>query len=275
MESKDFDKAIIDYLYGEMDQTEKKDFEHRLAKEPALMREVEALKSIRKDLGILEDKEVMEPFSIWGHSRSGMAQAGNHGRSILLKPIVVIAASLVLLMLVGFATNFSLSLNKQGLQVSFLKPEKSGEQSVLTEEDVKKMLAEEIQKNYTQLVVRMDETGDVANQRLAKLEQSAQETQNFNRQIITKQDLDHFIAELEDRNGLLLQEYLSQASSQQQAYFKTMLTQFSEYLQDQRVEDLNMIQLELLQLNYTQTQQKLATDEVLAGIITKVNNRQN
>jgi hypothetical protein len=80
---------------------------------------------------------------------------------------------------------------------------------------------------------------------------------------------------MEDRNGLLLQEYLSQASSQQQAYFKTMLTQFSEYLQDQRVEDLNMIQSELLQLNYTQTQQKIATEEVLAGLITKVNKKQN
>jgi hypothetical protein len=190
-----------------------------------------------------------------------------------LRPVTAIAASLVLLMIVGFATNFSLSLNKEGLHIGFQKAEETGSQPSLTEIDVQRMLSEEIQKNNSKLIASMD--GNATSSRLAKLEKSIEETKKLNEQIITKDDLNQFFTDMEDRNGLLLQEYLSQASSQQQAYFKTMLTQFSEYLQDQRVEDLNMIQSELLQLNYTQTQQKIATDEVLAGLITKVNKKQN
>lgn len=273
MESKDFNKAIIDYLYGEMDHSEKKEFEQQMGSDPDLIKEINALKSIRRDLNMLEDKEVMEPFSIWGHTRTGRNGSRNKRKSILLRPVTAIAASLVLLMLVGFATNFSLSLNKEGLHIGFQKAEETGSQPSLTEIDVQRMLSEEIQKNNSKLIASMD--GNATSSRLAKLEKSIEETKKLNEQIITKDDLNQFFTDMEDRNGLLLQEYLSQASSQQQAYFKTMLTQFSEYLQDQRVEDLNMIQSELLQLNYTQTQQKIATDEVLAGLITKVNKKQN
>ena len=113
MESKDFNQAIIDYLYGEMDHSELKAFEKQIADDPALRKEVESLKSVRGELGRLEDKEVMEPFSIWGHTRTGRMSSGKQPKSILLKPITAIAASLILLMLVGFATNFSLSLNKE------------------------------------------------------------------------------------------------------------------------------------------------------------------
>lgn len=273
MKSKEYYKAIIDYLYGEMDHSEKKEFEQQMASDPDLMKEINALKSIRRDLNMLEDKEVMEPFSIWGHTRTGRIRSKNQRKSILLRPITAIAASLVLLMLVGFATNFSLSLDREGLHIGFQKAEETGNQPSLTEIDVQRMLSEEIQKNNNLLLARMD--GNTTSSRLSKLEKSIQETQKLNDQMITKEDLDQFVTDLEDRNGMLLQEYLLQASSQQQAYFKTMLTQFSEYLQDQRVEDLNMIQSELLQLNYTQTQQKIATDEVLAGLITKVNKKQN
>lgn len=275
MESKDLNKAIIDYLYGEMDHSEKKEFEKQMDSDPDLMKEIKALESVRGDLSMLEDKEVMEPFSIWGHTRTGRVGSMNQRKSILLRPITAIAASLVLLMLVGFATNFSLSLNKDGLHISFQKAEETGSQPTLTELDVKRILSEEIQENNNGLLASMDASGNATSSRLSKLEKSIQETQKLNDQMITKADLDQFVTDMEDRNSLLLQEYLSQASSQQQAYFKTMLTQFSDYLQDQRVEDLNMIQSELLQLNYTQTQQKLATDEVLAGLITKVNKKQN
>lgn len=273
MEPRDFNKSIIDYLYGEMGHAEKKEFEQQMAGDPDLMKEIAALKSIRGDLSVLEDKEVMEPFSIWGHTRTGRIRSGNQRKPILLKPITAIAASLVLMMLVGFATNFSLSLNKDGLHLGFDKARDTGSQPSLTEMEVQRMLSEEIQKNNNLLLASMD--GNATSSRLSKLEKSIKETQDLNKEMITKKYLDQFVTDMEDRNGLLLQEYLSQASSQQQAYFKTMLTQFSEYLQDQRVEDLNMIQSELLQLNYTQTQQKIATEEVLAGLITKVNKKQN
>jgi hypothetical protein len=72
MESKDFNKSIIDYLYGEMGHAEKKEFEQQMGWRSRFDEgNCNALKSIRRDLSVLEDKEVMEPFSIWGHTRTG------------------------------------------------------------------------------------------------------------------------------------------------------------------------------------------------------------
>lgn len=275
MESQDFNNKLIDYLYGEMSADEKKEFEARLTEDPELQKELETLQSTREDLSQLEDKEVMEPFSIWGHTKSGWMGNNNNKRAIMLRPITAIAASLIILMVVGFATDFSLRINKEGFQMGFHKTEGSSNKPSITEDDVKRILAQEIEKNNEQIFANLHQTQNTINSKLASLEAVADQSKNTNNQSITSNDLNEFFVNVQSKNAKLLEDYLNQSSQQQQQYFKTMLTQFNEYLQEQRTEDLNFVQSEILQVKYSQKQQKNETDQVLAGLISTVSQSQN
>jgi len=275
MESQDLNRKLIDYLYGEMNNSEKKEFEELLKKDSELRKEMEELQKMRSDLSLLEEKEVMEPFSIWGGTKSNWLKGRERRQSIMLNPITAIAASLVLLMFVGYATNFSVSINSSGFQLSFNKTERSENPANITEDDVKRILARELDQNNHKIQTDLDETRELFNSKLAVLENTIDDSRNKENQEITADDLNQFFVQMQEKNAQLLQDYISQSSAQQQKYFKTMLTQFNDYIQEQRAEDLTMIQSDLLELKYSQTRQKIATDEVLAGLITTVNQKRN
>jgi hypothetical protein len=275
MESNDLNKALMEYLYGEMSNAEKKEFEALLIGDKELQKEYNELKNVREELAKLEDKEVMEPFSIWGHTRSGLIRAGKHRRSIVLRPIIAVAATLILLMLVGYATDFSLRLNGQGFSLSFNKQEASVEQVALTEDDVKRILADEIENNNARIAADLSDEKELVDARLVNLESIVEKQKKKNKDVVRDEDLQKFLTSVKQQNTEMLQQYLSQASTQQQEYFKTMLTQFNDYLQEQRVEDLNMVQSGLLEMKYSQTQQKLETDQAIAKLFTTVGSREN
>ena len=62
---------------------------------------------------------------------------------------------------------------------------------------------------------------------------------------------------------------------QQQDYFQAVLTEFSDYMENQREEDLRLIRRSLINLQESQEAQKAETDQILANIITTVNNQNN
>ena len=89
--------------------------------------------------------------------------------------------------------------------------------------------------------------------------------------ILTKEDLDNYFSQVEDRNTGLMKDYLKLTSNQQQEYLKTMLTQFNEFMQEQRKQDLAMVRNNLIELKQSQSEQKQETDQVLASILSTVN----
>jgi hypothetical protein len=68
---------------------------------------------------------------------------------------------------------------------------------------------------------------------------------------------------------------LQTSSSQQQDYFQAVLTEFSDHLENQREEDLRLIRRSLIDLQESQQTQKQETDQILASILTTVNNPNN
>jgi len=275
MESQDFNKELIEYLYGEMTDAEKKTFEEKLSNDPVMQKELEELKQMRSDLTSLEEKEVMEPFSIWAHNKSNWLKGAKRRRSVVLTPITAIAASLVLVMLVGYVTNFSVSLNEQGFQMSFVEAKDKNTQHTITEDDIKRILAQEIEKNNNSIFTTLNEANSALNTRISGLENDFMTSKIAQNQSVSNEDLNKFFVQSQDRNTQLLQNYLNQTSTQQQQYFKTMLTEFNAYLQEQRAQDLNVLQTDILELKYSQTQQKLETDQVLAGLISTVSQDEN
>jgi len=275
MKSQELQQALMDYLYGEMTDTEKKVFEKKLLEESELKKELVALQEVREQLGKLEDKEVMEPFSITSQGGDGWFKGPKMRKVIQLNPIVAIAVSLVIIMLVGYVTRFSVSYNERGFQLGFNLNHEAVSERALTEADVKRILARELRENTNSFQASLTKEKEALQTRLTSLENSIDEVQAKEKQAVTSDDLNQFFIEVQDRNARLLQQYLNQSSTQQQQYFKTMLTQFNDFLQEQRKEDLNEMKSEIIELKYSQIQQKSETDQVLAGLISTVNQNQN
>jgi len=277
METQDFNKELLDYLYGEMSTEEKKAFENKMAEDAELQREFNELISVRQELSNLKDKEVMEPFSTMGKkSRSTGWPGASRRRMIVFRPVTAVAASLLVLMLVGYLTNFSLSITKQGIYIGYTGQRQFSRENYLGANEVRELVNQEVRRNNEALLSKLTESQNTYDQKIAVLETSVETSLNANiRNTITSDDLEKFFADAENNNKELIKEYLKLSSTQQQEYFKTMLTYFNEFLQEQRNEDLTLIRNSLIEIKQNQDLQKQETDQAIASLFTSVSQRTN
>jgi hypothetical protein len=271
METQDFNKELLDYLYGEMTAGEKVEFKRKLSEDADLRKEYEDLNSVRQELDKLKDKEVMEPFSTWGRSRSLHWFGSNSRRRIIVfRPITAIAASLLILMLVGFLTNFSITLNDQGVYLGF--ENQTSKEKFIGEEDVKILVRKELDKNNSMLLTKLAESENSYSNKFTALETSVENAiTTHEKGAVTNEDLQKFFTSAENKNSELMRNYLKLTTTQQQEYFKTMLTQFNDFMQEQRNDDLTIIRNSLIELKQNQNTQKEETNQMIASILTSVN----
>ncbi len=277
METQEFSKELMDYLYEEMTAGERKEFEQQLSENPDLRKEFEELSSVRQKLDKLTDKEVMEPFSTWGRSRSSSWFASKGRKRVLVfRPITAVAASLIFLLLLGYLTNFSISINDQGLLMAYGNQIQNHQENYLAEEEVKALVRNALDQNNTLLATRLSESETSYDNKFIALESSLTAALNANEKgVVTKEDLQEFFAVAENKNSELMSEYLKLTNDRQQVYFKTMLTQFNDFMQEQRSDDLTMIRNSLIDLKQSQNNQKMETDQLIASILSSTNPPKN
>ena len=279
MGTEDFNKELITYLYDEMSTEERQQFEIAMENNPELKREFQNLKEMRKGLAQIQDKEVMEPFFLWGKQGSDSWASMFKRRNLLMfKPFIAVAASLVIVLLIGYLTNFTITYQDQSLYIGFNKANTTGSEGSYTQEQVAAMVNAEIAKNNTYIFSKLTETENNIDTRFASLEskQNTLTTPSYAASdVVTKKELDIFLSNVRSNNLKVLQTYLQSSSVQQQDYFQAVLTEFSDYMENQREEDLRLIRRSLITLQENQQTQKEETDQMLASILTTVNDQNN
>ncbi len=278
MGTEDFNKELITYLYDEMSTEERQQFEIAMENNPELKREFEELKEMRQGLAQIQDKEVMEPFFLWGKQGSDSWASMFKRRNLLMfKPFIAVAASLVIVLLVGYLTNFTITYKDQSLYIGFDDSSTQGSEAIYTQDQVAQLVNEEIAKNNAYIFSKLTETESNIDNRFAALEnsQNTQLTPSYAADVVTREELDIFLANVRSNNLKVLQTYLQSSSVQQQDYFQAVLTEFSDYMENQREEDLRLIRRSLINLQEDQQTQKEETDQILASILTTVNNQNN
>ena len=277
METKDFNKELLDYLYEEMNTGKRKEFEVKLSEDIELQRELEELSSVRDELDKLRDKEVMKPFSTWNNSRYlNWFRINQKRKVIVFRPVLAIAASLLILMLVGYITNFSVAINDQGFSLSFRDQGSLDQRKYVAEEDVKSIIATEVEKSNKLLLEKLMDSEKSYDSKLAALQTELEDnSKNSKGEEITRDDLQDFFNNVDNRNAEKVKEYLKLTASQQQEYLKAMFTQFNNFYQKQRDEDLLLIQNSLYEIDHKQDLQKKETEKALASLYTSVSKAGN
>lgn len=266
MNERPSDQQFIDFLYGELSPAEEQRIHEYLKEHPDEAKEIEGIGHTRNVLGLVEDVEVIAP------KLDNLSYKNSRQLPSAVWAILSIAASLTLLMLVGYLTQFRLSYSDQGLIAGFNGPEVQTEET-LTREDVEQIM-------NTQLIAeRQAWDKDMAILQTSFQEQLGQHQAVQLSQItrlakaektIPDATILAFIDQLELANKQQLANFFTVSAQQQEKYMQEVLNEFFKYLGDQRQEDLKLIQANLLQIKSVTDERQQETDKILSSIITTV-----
>ncbi len=276
MSYKPDEKDWMAYIYGEMEGEEKERFEQYLLENEDARRELQRYHGFQKLIGLVEDKEVIAPPIVLGDGRQRSLWDAPYFRTI-----VSIAASLLLIIVVGKLTGTQLVINGNEMKLSFGEPQQAQTvkeqryQASLTEEQVQKMINASLQSNNEALAQSWKENEE-------KLSTSIRQNLAINSGKVdallkeaataSQDQISGFVASMQAENRKMVQDYFQLSTSEQKTYIENLLVDFADYLQQQRNNDLQLVQMRMNSLEKNTDVFKQETEQILSSIITTVGN---
>jgi len=222
MKTEDWKAKMMDYLYDELNPEDRKAFEEELAQNPELKEELEAFQSGKEILGNWEDEKVSAPpfFNVYKNLEKNNAQTG-------YKWFLSIAASLLLLMVAAKFTGLEISNQNGEFRIAL-------GQEIRSDNQVDK---DEIQQLVNLALTNYEEKLD-AERKEDKQELESYLTQQSQQ---NKKLINNYLTGLQESNVKMMQSYWKESNEQQQIYTENLLTNFAEYIDEQRKEDMDYL----------------------------------
>jgi hypothetical protein len=86
----------------------------------------------------------------------------------------------------------------------------------------------------------------------------------------SKEEIQNYVSSLQAENMKLVKDYFTLTSGEQKQYIEGLLVDFAKYLQQQRNDDLQLVQLRLNNLEQNTSVFKQETEQILTSIISSV-----
>ena len=279
MSYKPDEKDWMAYLYGELEEDERRQFDQYILQNPEAQIELEKFRNLRSVLSSVEDKEVIAPPIVIG----GETAANGNGRQLFwsspyLRAIASIAASLLLIILVGKLTGAEITVTNREFRLSFgTTPTPVKEQNPvatgLSEEEVREMINASLEKNNDRMQTSLNETQKKleASIRSSLAANSGNIDQLVRQASTASQDQIRAFAEtIRDENMQQVKDYFQLTSTEQKNYIENLLIDFAKYLQQQRNDDLQLVQTRMNSLEQNSVLFRQETEQILSSIITTV-----
>lgn len=266
----------IDYLYGNMSSEQVMRFEAYLIENPEAQKKLESLQELRKWMTSVEDKEVIAPPLFITNSQNSFWQFP------YAKTVLSIAASLLIIIIAGWLTNFHIQTDGNGVRFAF------GEEKViesvdakpnLTNEEVQALINQSIASNATILeqkwTQQQEELKKSVNKNLARTASNNEKFDLLVQQVASasQTQVQAYMASMQQQNLKSMQEYLTLTSNDQKAYIEGLLVDFAKYLQQQRNDDLRLLQAKITDVEQNNNQFKAETEQILTSLISNNNGR--
>jgi hypothetical protein len=278
MSYKPDEKDWMAYIYGEMDESDKIKFEQYLIENEEARKELQKYYGLQKFMGQLEDKEVIAPPIVFGDSSASFLWDTPY-----LKTILSIAASLLILIIAGKLTGTSLTVNGNELKLTFgsekvLPQQNINYQASLTQNEVQQMINASLQNNNT----AMQESWKQNEERLTtsikqNLAVNSSKIDGLLKQASTasQEQINSFVSSMADENRQMVKDYFQLSTTEQKTYIENLLVDFADYLQQQRNNDLQLVQMRMNSLEKNTDVFKQETEQILSSIITTVGSPTN
>lgn len=261
------------YLYGELEGAEKEKMEQYLLSDPHARKELEQYQQLRKMMGTVEDKEVIAPPIVVGDNRQRFMW-----NTPAVRMVASIAASLLIIILVGKLTGTQISMSNNEFRLSFGDAPKSEVVQPATQGlsamEVQNMINESLNQNNIAMQASWKETQQKLDASIrsnlasnsGKIDKLVKEASNASQEQIRQ-----FVSTLQNENTEVVKNYFQLSSTEQKKYIEGLLVDFAKYLQQQRNDDLQLVQTQLKALEQNTDMFKQETEQILTSIITTVN----
>ncbi|HYG03318.1 MAG TPA: hypothetical protein VD927_12790 [Chryseosolibacter sp.] len=268
------------YLYGELDGEAKERFEKYLLENDDARATLQKYHGLRKVMSHLEDEEVIAPPIVFSDTKPSF-----FGQVPYLKTIMSIAASLLIIILVGKMTGANVSVTDNEFRIGFgekkskeTTPAEIIQEPLLTEADVRQMINESLENNNEAIQASWKEnekklTGSIK-QNLAL---NSNKVDALIRQASTasQEQISQFVSGMQAENMKQVKDYFALTSAEQKTYIENLLVDFADYLQQQRNNDLQLVQMKMNSLEKDTDIFKQETEQILTSIISTVGSSSN
>lgn len=271
----------MEYLYGEMDEETKRKFDQYLLAHPDARKELERFQSLRSVLSGIEDKEVIAPPIVIGDQPSHGSK-GEHKRFFdlpYMRTIVSIAASLLVVILVGKFTDLRIRVSGNEMNIGFgtlpNAPEKETPAASMTEQEVQEMINASLAQNNLHVQASLKETQKELGASIRKnLALNSGNIDKLVREASTasQEQIREYVETIRAENMQQVKDYFQLTSTEQKQYIENLLVDFAKYLQQQRNDDLQLVQMRMNSLEQNTDLFRQETEQILSSIITTVGN---
>lgn len=256
MSYKPDESTWISYLYGELSEAERKQAEDYLKNSESARKELDELKEAHAILGKLKDREVDVPTFSFSSASNVIVAKGATGGHGFWKYSLGLAASLALLLVVGYLTTFKASYQDGYLQLSFGNiPTEVQQETGFSEDQVKSLITEALNENRTHTNEQISLVSNDLKQSINSIDKGE----------LDQELLDEYLVQLRLLNSQLVRQMMEEATWEQRNYTDRTMQDLAIYLNLQRQEDMNIIQTQFENLaddtkfNIRQTNQMLNT----------------
>lgn len=277
MSYKPDEKDWMAYLYGELEGAAKEKFDRYLTSDPDGAMELEKYQNIRKLLSEVDDKEIIAPPLVITDE-----MPVNSGRQYFwntphLRTIATVAASLLLVILAGKLTGTRISVSDHEFSMSFgeVPVKEVAPVTGMTPDQVQQMINASLSENNDMITTSLEETR-------AKLESSVRNNLALSSgrlndivkeaSTASQQQIRQYVDGIRTENMQQVKEYFQLTSTEQKQYIENLLVDFSKYLQQQRNDDLQLVQMRMNNLEQHTDMFRQETEQILSSILTTVNN---
>jgi len=190
-----------------------------------------------------------------------------------------IAASLLVIMLVGKFSGLQIGYTNNELRISFGKqsepqaPVTIAPVETLSSGEVQQMINVTLQQNNIAMQETWAETQRKLDASIVKnLASNSTKIDNLVKEssAASQQQIRDFVATMQAENVQVVKSYFQLSSSEQKQYIESLLVDFAKYLQQQRNDDLQIVQTQLNSLQKNTDTFKQETEQILTSIITTV-----
>jgi hypothetical protein len=267
MNYKPDEATLVAYLYGELEADERLRVEDYLQRNPSEKKRIEEWSSTRSLMSHIQEKEVIAPPIILGQdSRQVPIWKENYFRMSL-----GLAASLLFILVAAKFMGLSASYSQGELTIGFGKERKVEQAPTLTELQVAQMINASLKDNNEQIKASWQEDRKALDAAIQKNLNS--NSNKIDRLIQTasaanQDQVRDFVARMQTDNLKLMKDYMQLSASGQKQYMESLLVDFSNYLDEQRKQDLLFIQARVNKVEQNTDQFKLETEQILSSLIT-------
>lgn len=279
MSYKPSEHDLMAYLYGELEGAEKDAMDKYLFEHPEMRFELERLQQTRTMLNQVKDKEVIAPPIFVGEGKSTLFWNAPY-----FKTIVSIAASLLLVLLAGRLLGLRIQYQQSELRIGFGETQSVNEKrsesvqpfvASLSPEEIQAMINASLNKNNLAMQSSWKESQEQLDASITKsLAANSSKIDKLVREasVASQDQVRQFVSGMQTENLQLVKSYFKLSSDEQKQYIESLLVDFSKYLQQQRNDDLQLVQTRLNSLEKNTNVFKQETEQILSSIITTVGN---